>query len=275
MFKDPLSHFAALGLGLFIAYAFLADSSEVNEEIIISTAQQAQLEAAFTRSWRRPPTEEERAALIDDWVREEIASREALALGLGEDDVVIRRRLRQKFESMLEQIAASVEPADGELENWYGERSMNYREDARYSLEQLFFSSDRREDAAKDAIDALAALDSLSSGGSPLLGDPLSMPGQYSLARSRELTDRFGAQFTEALANLPLDSWQGPVSSAYGYHLVRVSEMTPGRTPELEEVREVVQRDWRAEQVQTAIDAAYEGLRDRYAVAEQKAGESG
>lgn len=275
MFKDPLSHFAALGLGLFIAYAFLADGSEVNEEIIISTAQQAQLEAAFTRSWRRPPTEEERAALIDDWVREEIASREALALGLGEDDVVIRRRLRQKFESMLEQIAASVEPADGELESWYGERSTNYREDARYSLEQLFFSSDRREDAAKDAKDALAAMDSLSSGGSPLLGDPLSMPGQYSLARARELTDRFGAQFTEALADLPLNSWQGPVPSAYGYHLVRVSEMTPGRTPELGEVREVVLRDWRAEQVQTAIDAAYEGLRDRYAVAEQKAGESG
>ncbi|MEM1404181.1 MAG: peptidylprolyl isomerase [Pseudomonadota bacterium] len=275
MFKDPLSHFAALGLGLFLAFAFLADDAEINEEIFISAAQQAQLEAAFTRSWRRPPSEVERSALIDDFVREEIASREAVALGLGEDDVVIRRRLRQKFESMLEQIAASVEPADGELESWYAARSSNYREDARFSLEQLFFSSDRRNDAAKDATDALLAMGELSRGGSPMLGDPLSMPGQYSQARTRELTDRFGAQFSEALVALPQGSWQGPVPSAYGYHLIRITEMTPGRTPALEEVRAVVLRDWRAEQIQAAIDSAYEGLRNRYAVTQQGAGESG
>ena len=58
--------------------------------------------ATFTRTWQRPPTETELKGLVDDYVREEIATREALAMGLDRDDTVIRRRLRQKLEFLVE-----------------------------------------------------------------------------------------------------------------------------------------------------------------------------
>ena len=60
----------------------------------------------FTRTWQRPPTREELEGLIRDRVREEVYYREALALGLDKDDMVIRRRLRQKMEFVTDDVVA-------------------------------------------------------------------------------------------------------------------------------------------------------------------------
>ena len=68
------------------------------------------------RVWQRPPTAEELKGLIDDHVKEEILSREAIKLGLDQNDTIIRRRLRQKMEFLAEDFAATAEPTDAELE---------------------------------------------------------------------------------------------------------------------------------------------------------------
>ena len=46
-------------------------------------------------------------ALVEDFIREEVYYREALALGLDRDDTVIRRRLRQKMEFLTDAGRAS------------------------------------------------------------------------------------------------------------------------------------------------------------------------
>ena len=61
----------------------------------------------FTRTWQRPPSQEELQGLIRDYVREEVAYREALAMGLDRDDTIIRRRLRQKWEFLNNNLASS------------------------------------------------------------------------------------------------------------------------------------------------------------------------
>jgi parvulin-like peptidyl-prolyl isomerase len=76
----------------------------------------------------------------------------------------------------------------------------------------------------------------------------------------------FGDEFAEALEDLPAGSWQGPVRSAFGQHLVFVSRHEPGRQPELAEVRETIRRDWLAEQQRAAREAFYDNLRERYEV---------
>ncbi len=46
--------------------------------------------------------------MIEDHIKEEVLYREALALGLNQDDTIIRRRLRQKMEFLVEDVAAGV-----------------------------------------------------------------------------------------------------------------------------------------------------------------------
>ena len=70
---------------------------------------------SFTRTWQRPPTSEELEGLIRDRVREEVYYREALALGLDKDDLIIRRRLRQKMEFVTDDVVAQAQPTDDEL----------------------------------------------------------------------------------------------------------------------------------------------------------------
>ena len=55
--------------------------------------------AVHWRAQGRPlPTAEEMRELVDEKVRQEILSREAVALGLDKDDEIIKRRLAQKME---------------------------------------------------------------------------------------------------------------------------------------------------------------------------------
>jgi hypothetical protein len=264
--KDPLFHFAAIGLALFAGFMLINDSQRASDQITVSIAQQEQLVAAFSRVWRRPPTASELKGLLDDWVREEIANREALAMGLAANDVVVRRRLRQKYESFMEQIAASVEPGEQTLQDWYLQHAKDYAQDARYTLRQRFFSSDRRDDAKADAELALAALDKANPEVDQSLGDALALPQRFENNRETELLNRFGQLFVENLDSLPKGLWSGPVPSAYGFHLVYLESKVSAAQPEFAQVKDAVLRDWRAQQIAAARDELYTRLLQRYEV---------
>jgi parvulin-like peptidyl-prolyl isomerase len=85
-------------------------------------------------------------------------------------------------------------------------------------------------------------------------------------ARMSEVARTFGTDFADALAELPVGEWQGPIASTYGLHLVRLQESTPGRQPTLEEVRAAVERDWFAAQGEELNEAFYQAVRERYTV---------
>ena len=76
------------------------------------TVQIENLAATFSKVRQRPPTAEELKGQIDQYVREEILSREAMKLGLDQNDTIIRRRLQQKMEFLAEDFAAGAEPTE-------------------------------------------------------------------------------------------------------------------------------------------------------------------
>src|SRR6185312_17564251 len=113
LIREPFLHFLLLGALIFIAHRFL--SKRVDDEpqrIVITEGQITSMVIAFSRAWQRPPTGEELERVIRDRVREEFYSREAVAMGLDQDDPVIRRRLQQKLEFVTDDVAALVEPTD-------------------------------------------------------------------------------------------------------------------------------------------------------------------
>ena len=118
------------------------------DEIVVTQGRIDALTAAFTRTWQRPPTASERDGLIRDYIREEVYVREAIALGLDQDDMVIRRRLRQKLEFVSEDVLAPPEPTDGQLRAYLTAHPDAFRVEPRFTFRQIFLNGQRRGDRA-------------------------------------------------------------------------------------------------------------------------------
>jgi parvulin-like peptidyl-prolyl isomerase len=266
--REPLLHFLLIGAALFALYGVLnRGESDTPREIVVSEARVAALAENFAKTWMRPPTAEELAGLVEDYVREEIYYREALAIGLDQDDTVIRRRLRQKMEFISEELA-TTEPTDAELQAYLDANAEKFLEPSATTFEQVYFSTERRGDDARPAAERLLAAlqagragpDPAAAGDSTLL--PLSMEG----ATPRQIAGTFGEEFVAQLDEAPAGQWSGPLHSSYGVHLVRVVERADGALPTLDRIRPVVLREWQVEQTRRVSDEFYEALRDRYDV---------
>jgi len=264
--KEPLLHFILLGALIFVVYDMVSDQRSA-DEIFISVGQQDNLVNTFSRTWQRPPTPAEFKGLLDDFVREEIAYREGASLGLDDNDIIIRRRMRQKLELLAEDVASLNKPSDEELQAYLDEYVEDYLVESRLGLRQIYFSPDRREDPLGDAASLLAELQ---TGMVDLpfneMGDPLSIPAEIEGLRLSEIGRLFGTVFSEQLDALATGEWLGPIESGFGYHLVYITERVPGSKPDLEQVREAVQRDWFSLKRREAVDGMYQRLAENYQV---------
>ena len=269
LLSEPLVHFLAIGALLFGIYSWMnPDAAGSDERLIeITPGTVERLQTAWTRQWRRAPTETELEGLIEDHVREEVLYREAIALGLEQDDTIIRRRLAQKMEFLSEDLGTLTEPTDEELREFYEGRSDEFAEPARISFTHIYFSPDKRgTGAAADAEIVLAELQAAGVTEADERGDRFLMQSNYQSLTQRDASQLFGSAFAEQVFALPLDDWSGPVESGFGWHLVRVSERTSPRLPGFDAVREEVGREFDYERERAARQATYEALRSRYEV---------
>jgi hypothetical protein len=263
--REPLLHFLGIGAALFGLFALVGDDPRGTPRLVVTQGTVEHLAATFARTWQRPPTPAELGGLVDDWIREEILTREAEAMGLDRGDIVVRRRLRQKMELLAASFAESAEPDEAALEAWLRRHPERYRLEPRLTLEQVFVSRERHGDGAETRAARLLAR--LREGAaSERLGDPLPLPRSLEAARLSEVERLYGDAFATAVDGLPRRRWLGPVASAYGLHLVRVEERVDGRFPALAEVEDAVRRDWLADRVAAAKQAFYEALRERYEI---------
>jgi PPIC-type PPIASE domain len=201
-------------------------------------------------------------------VREEIATREALAMGLDKDDTILRRRLRQKFEFLVEDAASAAPATDADLEAWLSAHAAQYRTGPRLAFRQVYLDPSRRGSTLeRDAARLLAGLQERGPEASiAALGDRLMLPAEVELTEEREIQRIFGERFAEAVLALPVGRWSGPVPSGFGVHLVLVRERVEGSLPRAADVRLALERDFVADRRKRHIDALYEKLLEKYAV---------
>ena len=269
LFTDPLVHFLAIGALLFGVYSWLNPQAAGPDDNVIEVTPGTvqRLQDAWTRQWRRPPDEKELAGLIEDYIREEVLYREAIALGLERDDTIIRRRLAQKMEFLSEDLGTLAEPTDAELDAFLSERSAEFAEPARISFAHVYFSPDQRgATAAADAELVLAELRAASVIDASDRGDRFLMQSRYQGLTERDAAQLFGNDFAARIFELPPDEWQGPVESGFGWHLVRVTARQASRVPVFAEVRDEVRREFDYERQRAARTATYEALRSRYEI---------
>jgi parvulin-like peptidyl-prolyl cis-trans isomerase-like protein len=267
LFKEPLFHFLLLGAAIFGAHRLVAGGrATAPDEIVVTRGRIDALTAAFTRTWQRPPTASERDGLIRDYIREEVYAREAIALGLDKDDVVIRRRLRQKLEFVSEDVLAPPAPTHDQLRAYLTSHPDGFRDEAQFTFRHIFLNGERHGEAlARDAARLLAQL--RQPGTDPdTLGDPFLLDRRFEALPAGRVAEQFGEQFAAALAELPTGQWLGPVTSAYGTHLVFLGRRTDGHLPALEEVSDAVRREWVNAQRAESSERFYQDLLKSYSV---------
>jgi len=264
--SEPLLHFLLIGALLFGGYTYLqSDTRSTPKSFVVSTGKIEHLASLFSRTWQRPPTRVELEGLIDDYIREEIAYREGMKMGLDEDDTIIRRRIRQKLDFIADDLGSQIEPTEEQLATFLREKPELYQIDPRITFRQVFLDPERH---AADLNESVAKLmDTLQS--DPMadadhLGDQTLLEYQNLDRSKREVASNFGPQFAEELVKLPLQQWRGPIRSAYGIHAVYISERTDVRLPPLGEVREIVHRDWEQKHRKDLVESFYQELIKKY-----------
>ena len=267
LLAEPLLHFLVLGAALFAVFHLVGRKAvEQPAKIEVSAARIENLAGNFARTWQRPPSADELRGLIDDYIHDEVFYREGKALGLDRDDIVIRRRLRQKLEFIAEDMGAA-EPTDEQLAAYLTANSERFRSEDRLTFAQVHLSAARGEGLERDADTIAAKLANENpEAEAPTLGDHFLLGDEFRAMRRSDVARTFGERFAEQIFGIEPGRWLGPIQSSYGLHFVRVSEHTPGGPLPLDAVRPAVRREWLNARRVEAEQTLYRTLRERYQI---------
>ena len=258
-------HFLLIGVALFVAYNRLSPGRSSANRIVITQNVVGDLITQHVAARGRPPSATELRHLIDAYVRDEILYREGVTLGLDRDDIVVKRRVRQKLEVMAEEDASTAAPTDADLAVYLSAHQDRFIQPAVLTFEQIFIGHATAGPEVRLAVarvrDALQRGDDLDRFGKASL-----LPQRLTQVPADLVARDFGNSFAEALEQAPIGTWTGPIEGSFGSHFARVTARTPSWVPPLEEVRGQVVREWENERRQRARDESYAKMRAKYNV---------
>jgi len=260
--REPIFQFFAIGLLLFFIYTFITSQTDERERtIVVSEAQVGLLVETFEKTWNREPTETELKAQIENYIKDEVFFKEAVAMGLDKSDPAVKRRLRQMMELMMDD-AATIIPSEAQLQNYLEEHQDIFMEDPDISFSHIFFQMDDKAPAEKylSNLNRKLLVDKSKVARLSLIPESFDHEKNYSIDRL------FGNSFAEKIFTLEINKWQGPINSAYGWHLVYITEIVPGTVPELENVWDEVEREWANEQKKIKTEALYQSIKAGYKI---------
>ena len=273
IWKAPLIHFFVLGLVVFGLHSVFEPKPEIADDPFLVEVTSADIEW-FRTMWRkrmgREPTVEELRDQVNQLIREQVLSREAVSMGLDEDDIVVRRRLAQKVDFLFKDLSDFTEPSDDELKAYFQENRSTYEIPGRVTFTHIYFNTDKRgEDKAaheiRQLVERLNSNEDIPSDPS-ILGDPFLLGSSYSNKTLSNIRGQFGLRFAEVVGEQKPYTWQGPIPSGYGLHAVYVQERADAKLPNFGDMRKQLKADWMAERQREIARKAYEKLRKRYQV---------
>jgi len=278
LLREPLIHFLAAGALLFGLYSWYGREAAPPRRIVVDRS--ALLQFMQSRGSADPTrvdqqfdglTQAQRSRLVDDYIREEVLYREAKALGLEKADSVLRQRLVQKMQFLLEG-SSDAQPADAELQQYLQANRTLYSAEAAWTFTHVFVDPAERGEAAaaQRARDLLRRLNAAGAqfNDSPRYSDRFPYLQNYVERTAAYISEQFGEPFLTSLQHLPVapGRWQGPLHSELGWHLVMITAFVPGHLPQLQEIRAQLLDDYRRERVAASREEAINALVKRYEV---------
>jgi hypothetical protein len=268
--REPLIHFFILGLSIFGLHAVLDRKPEsiVNDpyRLEVSSADVEWMRTIFNKQMGRGPTVQDLRGQVNQFIREQILSREAVAMGLDEGDIVVRRRLAQKMEFLFKDLSAMIDPTEEDLRKYYSENQWKFETQPLVTFTHVFFSVDKRGvEGAKKAAQLLIKEDSdpykvTSRGDASILSPGCTKCGV------KEIRNQFGTTFADTVKSLTPDTWHGPVVSAYGLHAVFIHERQDASLPSFHKIIDQVRADWMFTNQKANTRKVYGEIRSKYQV---------
>ncbi|MBV9732134.1 MAG: peptidyl-prolyl cis-trans isomerase [Verrucomicrobia bacterium] len=269
--QEPLLHFLLIGAALFVVYGVFNHSPDNRRDrrIVLTENDLSQMTIATLAQGRSAPTIEQMQNLLEAKIREEVLYREALAMGLDKDDVIVKRRMLQKMDFLAEDLSDLREPDREELEAWFNKNAQRFTYPPRVTFRHLYFSFDRHglktEEVAAVALRQVTGQPADSSKAAAL-ADPFMFRDYYADRSPDQVASEFGKKFEQSVFELKPGSWQGPVESGFGWHLVFVESLTPSRTPGFAEIEPAVKSEWIKDERSEFKRKAYEVMKARYEI---------
>lgn len=284
LLKDPLVHFFILGAGLFVFYQLTSREDQAQADpktIVVDEASllefmQFRSRAFDAETFRRRLTEmspEQRQQLIDDFVREEVLYREARAMGLDENDYIIRRRLVQKLEFVTESLSRkTMDLTDEEVAAYFEQHRDDYTVEPHITFTHVYVDAERiGPEAAREEASRLVG--ELNRKAVPFAeaiqyGDRFPFHLNY-VDRTREfVASHFGEAMAAELFEAHVDDskWQGPMISTYGAHAVLITRKSPARRATLEEIEDRVRQDAEMQRKNEIMKQTMDEMVSRYDV---------
>ena len=251
--KEPILIFCVIGFLLFAL-----PSSEVDPHtIIVDRATLIRFIENRTKNFTgsvEAGFDELSAVAVQDalkqYVREEALYRKALALGLDNQDYVIRQRLVQRVEYLSEGEIVS-EPNETDLRAFYESNIYLFEVSATVTFTHVFFSYGGSAEKAKDR--AMSMLSLLRSDGvrfeqAPSYGERFLYQRNYVETSLDEIDSHFGDGMWQSLFSMkPSEGWQGPISSEHGYHVVMLIDKREAFVENFEAVQSQIRTRWLVE----------------------------
>lgn len=265
--NEPLLHFALAGFALFVAGRFYQEQTSVYR-IVETEAHTAQIANAYALQFGTEPDAATLEALVKRDLHDEVLFRQGLALGLDKDDEIVRRRVVQKMQFLLQDLHPPAEPTDAQLTAFFNAHKSRYVQPAHVTFSHIYFSSDKGgADAAQKRAAAVLANIPARTMRAPDLGDPFPDLYDFSNYDTEQVLRLFGhTPFADAVFKAPVGKWSGPFRSAYGWHLIYVDARQSEETPPISKVRDAVRTDY----LQAAQDrenrAAFADLARQYTI---------
>lgn len=249
-----------IGACIFILYGWLNQDANHPEgfDIHISEDHQVQIALAHQRNFGELPDPVTMDRLIAAEVKSEIYYREALRLGLDENDEIIRRRLKQKYEFLKKDNTIVDAPAEDELKRYYDLHKERYLAPGRYSFEHYYFSSDRRSDPEKAANEYIKD--------SSLSTDPFHIGSPKLNKTIDDLRNEFGLEFAKGISEITdIDSLH-VLASGFGHHVVRILSIKEPEPIAYEVLKDRLAEDYRNFVLSERNKEEYEELKKEYSI---------
>ena len=234
-------------------------SADEDKNIFISDQEILSLISAWKSQVGRDPTDDELARIINNLIDEEILYREALLLGLDQEDTIIKRRLAQKISFLKEESIPEI-PTPKELNEYYKNNKEKYYIESSYTFTHYYFSEN--DNSLERSLQALKSIQE----NNKVNSDPFYLGKTFADEQLRNINTNFGKSFSKELIKANVNQWNGPLQSTYGHHLVYINSVNPGYIPEIEEVLRQVEVDFLQMKRDQAVKEFLNSIRSKYTI---------
>ena len=274
-YQEPIVHFIGIGVLIFTAYAWFGGGNvtsslgSVSHDIHVTRDQIVEINRNLGQNLGHAPSSGELTDAIDQWVKDEILHRQGIAMGLDQNDPVIRNRVVQLMKwYLVGGLGTGAEPSEAELRERYEATEEKNRGANIVCFEQIFFSTARRGKTAEtDAtITASSFQAGTQTGPEVAIGHGDSMGGEVvaeemQRGRAEDLKAKFGLPFVASVQRLPFNRWSGPLESLRGWHVVR--HLKP-QNQTFEELRPQIRSELLTERGAGSPDESFAAMKKAY-----------